>query len=268
VLSTKSAIGFINEWKGDDDLASLKLEALTVRFGGLVAVNQLDLDVRDGELRCLLGPNGAGKSTTLDLICGKTRPTSGKVLLDGENITDLQEYQRARKGVGRKFQTPSVFKELTVLENLEVARSEQPGFLQCLQVFRTPVRGRVREVLSLVGLRDYANTPAGNLSHGETQWLEIAMLLMQECKVLLMDEPTAGMTIQETAQTATLFNELRGEHTMIVVEHDMSFVRDIAQTVTVMDMGALLAEGTITEIENNPAVREAYLADTGDEANA
>lgn len=249
-------------------MASLELDALTVRFGGLVAVNGLDLEVRDGELRCLLGPNGAGKSTTLDLICGKTRPTSGQILLDGEDITGLEEFQRARKGVGRKFQTPSVFKELTVLENLEVARSDRPGFVQSLRVFRTPVRGRLREVLDLVGLGDQLMTRAGNLSHGETQWLEIAMLLIQDCKVLLMDEPTAGMTVQETEQTAKLFGELRGEHTMIVVEHDMSFVRDIAETVTVMDMGALLAQGTIAEVESNPDVREAYLADTGDEAHA
>ncbi len=249
-------------------MASLKLDALTVRFGGLVAVNALDLEVRDGELRCLLGPNGAGKSTTLDLICGKTRPTSGQVLIDGEDITAFEEFERARKGVGRKFQTPSVFKDLTVLENLEVARSDHPGFLQSLRVFRTPMTGRIREVLDLVGLSDHVMTRAGNLSHGETQWLEIAMLLIQDCKVLLMDEPTAGMTIQETEQTAKLFGELRGEHTMVVVEHDMSFVRDIAETVTVMDMGALLAQGTIAEIESDPAVREAYLADTGDETDA
>ena len=249
-------------------MASLTLEALTVRFGGLVAVNALDLNVQHGELRCLLGPNGAGKSTTLDLICGKTRPTSGRILLGDKDITTLPEFERARHGVGRKFQTPSVFKELTVLENLEVARSAKPSFLHSLRVFRTPVEGRIQEVLELVGLEDEISTRAGNLSHGQTQWLEIAMLLIQDCQVLLMDEPTAGMTIQETEQTARLFDQLRGEHTMIVVEHDMSFVRDIAEMVTVMDMGSLLAQGTIQEIEADPAVREAYLADTGDEAHA
>ncbi|MEX0430436.1 urea ABC transporter ATP-binding protein UrtD [Spiribacter insolitus] len=249
-------------------MASVTLESLTVRFGGLVAVNELDLQVRDGELRCLLGPNGAGKSTTLDLICGKTRPTSGRILLGGTDITTLHEFERARHGVGRKFQTPSVFKDLTVLENLEVARSANPSFLHSLRVFRTSVQGRIQEVLDLVGLSAEVATRAGNLSHGQTQWLEIAMLLIQDCQVLLMDEPTAGMTIQETEQTARLFSQLRGEHTMIVVEHDMSFVRDIAETVTVMDMGKLLAQGTIQEIEADPKVREAYLADTGDEAHA
>lgn len=249
-------------------MASLKLESLTVRFGGLIAVNELNLDVADGELRCLLGPNGAGKSTTLDLICGKTRPTSGRILLGNTDITTLEEFERARHGVGRKFQTPSIFKDLSVLENLEVARSAKPSFFQSLRVFRTPVQGRIREVLDLVGLTSESSTRAGNLSHGQTQWLEIAMLLIQDCKVLLMDEPTAGMTIQETEQTARLFDQLRGEHTMIVVEHDMSFVRDIAETVTVMDMGSLLAQGTIEEIEADPAVREAYLADSGEEAHA
>ena len=246
-------------------MAALTLEKLTVKFGGLVAVNELDLHIRDGELRCLLGPNGAGKSTTLDLICGKTSPTSGRVLLGNQDITHLPEFKRARAGVGRKFQTPTVFKDLSVIENLEIGRSAFPGVFSTMRIFRTPVRGRIREVLSLVGLEDEIYTKAENLSHGQTQWLEIAMLLMQDCHVILMDEPTAGMTVQETKQTASLFRELQGEHTMIVVEHDMAFVRDIAEIVTVMDGGSLLAEGSITEIETNAAVREAYLADTGDD---
>lgn len=249
-------------------MAALTLERLTVRFGGLIAVNELDLQVHDGELRCLLGPNGAGKSTTLDLICGKTQPTSGRILLGDVDITRMPEYERARVGVGRKFQTPTIFKSLTVLENLEVGRSSSPGVLATLRIFRSPIKGRIKEVLDLVGLREEAHSRAENLSHGQTQWLEIAMLLMQDCKVILMDEPTAGMTIQETSRTADLFRELRGDHTMIVVEHDMTFVRKIAETVSVMDMGGLLAEGSIEEIESNPAVREAYLADTGDEAHA
>ncbi|SEP08718.1 urea ABC transporter ATP-binding protein UrtD [Aquisalimonas asiatica] len=249
-------------------MAALTLEALTVKFGGLTAVNGLDLQIRDGELRCLLGPNGAGKSTTLDLICGKTAPTSGRIILGNQDITNLPEFKRARAGVGRKFQTPSVFKDLTVIENLEVGRSSEPGLLSTLRVFRSPVRGRMREVLELVGLEDAIHTRAENLSHGQTQWLEIAMLLMQDCRVILMDEPTAGMTVQETRQTAELFRTLRGDHTMIVVEHDMTFVRDIAETVTVMDMGGLLAEGSIAEVEANPAVREAYLADSGEQDHA
>ncbi|MEX0605585.1 MAG: urea ABC transporter ATP-binding protein UrtD [Marinobacter sp.] len=249
-------------------MAALTLEKLTVSFGGLVAVNELNLHVRDGELRCLLGPNGAGKSTTLDLICGKTKPTSGRVLLADRDITHLQEFKRARAGVGRKFQTPTVFKELNVIENLEIGRSDRPGIASTLRIFRTPIRGRIREVLSLVGLESEMFTKAENLSHGQTQWLELAMLLMQDCRVILMDEPTAGMTIQETNQTAALFRELQGDHTMIVVEHDMAFVRDIADIVTVMDSGSLLAEGNIAEIEANAAVREAYLADVGDDDHA
>lgn len=249
-------------------MADLKLEQLTVQFGGLTAVDHLDLHVRDGELRCLLGPNGAGKSTTLDLICGKTQATSGRVLLGGRDITRMPEYKRARAGVGRKFQTPTIFKDLTTLENLELAISSRPGVLSTLMKFRTTLSGRLAEVIEMVHLGDQLHTRAENLSHGQMQWLEIAMLLMQDCSLILMDEPTAGMTDGETAQTADIFNSLKGQHTMIVVEHDMTFVRMIAETVTVMDMGAVLSEGTIQEVENDPAVREAYLADTGEEEDA
>lgn len=246
-------------------MAHLELHDLQVHFGGLRAVDGLNMSLEFGELRCLLGPNGAGKSTTMDLICGKTQATGGKVIFDGRDITSLREYKRARVGVGRKFQTPSVFKELTVCENLEVARSQQPGLLSSLSVFRSRMSGRMAEVVELVELQDELHNLAGNLSHGQTQWLEIAMLLMQQSKLILFDEPTAGMTIQETMKTARIFNELKGSHTMIVVEHDMGFVREIAETVTVMDMGKLLAEGSIEEVENNPKVREAYLSDGGED---
>ena len=237
----------------------MQIHNLTVQFGGLRAVNDLSLDVRKGELLCLLGPNGAGKSTTLDLICGKTRATSGQIVFDGQDITWLKEYKRARCGIGRKFQVPSVFKELTVLENIELARSRSPGILDALRVFRTPIQGRVREVLQIVGLIDLVDLRAGNLSHGQTQWLEIAMLLAQDSKLILMDEPTAGMTIQETLQTAAIFNSLKGDHTIIVVEHDMQFVRQVAERVVVMNQGSLLAEGTIAEIEADPTVKAVYL---------
>ena len=237
----------------------MQIQNLTVQFGGLRAVNDLSLNVRKGELLCLLGPNGAGKSTTLDLICGKTRATSGQIVFDGQDITWLKEYKRARCGIGRKFQVPSVFKELTVLENIELARSRRPGILNALRVFRTPLRGRVREVLEIVGLIDLIDIRAGNLSHGQTQWLEIAMLLAQDSKLILMDEPTAGMTIQETLQTAQLFNALKGDHTIIVVEHDMQFVRQVAERVIVMCQGSLLAEGSIAQIEADPRVKAVYL---------
>lgn len=237
----------------------LKIRDLSVHFGGLKAVNKLTLDIKKGELRCLLGPNGAGKSTTLDLICGKTRATSGEIVFDGQDITWLKEYHRARLGVGRKFQVPSVFKELTVLENLEVAQSRRAGVLDALRVFRTPLRGRIKEVLDRVGLADMVDVPANNLSHGQTQWLEIAMLLAQDSKLILMDEPTAGMTIQETLKTAAIFNALKGEHTIIVVEHDMQFVREVAERVTVMSQGSVLADGSIAEIEADPRVKAVYL---------
>ncbi|MCC5859633.1 MAG: urea ABC transporter ATP-binding protein UrtD [Ectothiorhodospiraceae bacterium] len=244
-------------------MAQLELKQLVAQFGGVFAVNKLDLSIRQGELRCLLGPNGAGKSTTLDLICGKTPPTGGQIVFDGRDITNLAEFRRARAGIGRKFQTPSVFKELSVIENLELARSREPGVLASLRVFRTRVTGRLREVLELVSLQDDIHTRAGNLSHGQMQWLEIAMLLVQDANLLLFDEPTAGMTIQETHRTGEIFNSLKGSHTMIVVEHDMSFVRQIAETVTVMHQGSLLAEGCIEEVESDPGVREAYLGDGG-----
>ncbi|MCH8506718.1 MAG: urea ABC transporter ATP-binding protein UrtD [Ectothiorhodospiraceae bacterium] len=244
-------------------MAQLELQGLSVQFGGLRAVDGLDLSLEQGELRCLLGPNGAGKSTTLDLICGRTTPTGGAILFDGRDMTRLPEFKRARVGIGRKFQTPTVFRELTVVENLEIARSARPGVLSSLTVFRSRLQGRMREVLDLVELGDELHTKAGNLSHGQMQWLEIAMLLMQDARLILMDEPTAGMTIQETRKTGEIFNSLKGSHTMIVVEHDMSFVRQIAETVTVMDQGGLLAQGSIEEVENDPAVREAYLGDGG-----
>ncbi|TQM90086.1 urea ABC transporter ATP-binding protein UrtD [Roseinatronobacter monicus] len=240
-------------------MSFLEIRNLTVQFGGLKAVNDLSLDVKAGELRCLLGPNGAGKSTMLDLICGKTKATSGQILFQGQDITWLKEYKRARQGVGRKFQVPSVFKQLTVLENLEVAQSRKAGVLDALLVFRTPVRGRIKEVLERVGLIEMIDTHAGNLSHGQTQWLEIAMLLAQDSKLILMDEPTAGMTIQETLKTAEIFNTLKGEHTLIVVEHDMQFVREVAERVTVMNQGSVLADGSIAEIEADPRVKAVYL---------
>lgn len=237
----------------------MEINNLSVQFGGLKAISELTLDVTKGELLCLLGPNGAGKSTTLDLICGKTRATSGRIIFEGEDITGLKEYRRARRGIGRKFQVPSVFKELTVLENIEVARSRRPGIWDTLRVFRTPLSGYTREILELVGLLDMVDIRAGNLSHGQTQWLEIAMLLAQKAKLILMDEPTAGMTTQETLKTAEIFNRLKGEHTLIVVEHDMQFVRQVAERVIVMNRGSLLAEGTISQIEADPRVKAVYL---------
>ncbi|WP_391346930.1 urea ABC transporter ATP-binding protein UrtD [Azospirillum sp. A23] len=245
-------------------MAYLELHGLEVSFDGFKAVNGLDLAVERGELRCLLGANGAGKSTTLDLICGRTQPTGGRILLDGQDITSAPEYRRARHGVGRKFQVPSVFKELTVRENLEVAKSRHPGPARTIRLFPgLRLDRRIAEVLEIVELADELDTRAAFLSHGQTQWLEIAMLLVQDSALILMDEPTAGMTIQETGKTSRIFQRLRGRHTLIVVEHDMGFVREIAGTITVLHQGKRLSEGSIRQVENDPKVREAYLGSGG-----
>lgn len=240
-------------------MALLEISDLNVQFGGLKAVSAFDLSVSKGEILCLLGPNGAGKSTTLDLICGKTQPTSGSVLFDGHEISNMLEYERARLGIGRKFQVPTVFKELSVSENLQVARSKDYGILDTLMSFGRSRSDKVDGILELIGLTDRRDEMAGNLSHGETQWLEIAMLIAQDSKLILMDEPTAGMTIQETQKTAEIFATLKEAHALIVVEHDMSFVRKVADRITVMAQGKKLAEGTVTEIENNEDVKSAYL---------
>ncbi len=242
----------------------LELKGVTRAFNDYIAVNGFDLTVNEGELRCLLGPNGAGKTTSLDLITGRQKLTSGSVHLRGNDITHMSEQQIARQGVGRKFQVPAVFKELSVKDNFEVAFTRERGpFANMAVMRRSDGEARYNEIIEIVGLGDRLEVPAGLLSHGETQWLEIGMVLMQDPSLLLMDEPTAGMTEQETAKTSDIFNELKGTHTLIVVEHDMSFVREIADIITVMHMGSLLAEGTISEIENNSVVREVYLGSEG-----
>ncbi|WP_212524829.1 urea ABC transporter ATP-binding protein UrtD [Actibacterium sp. MT2.3-13A] len=237
----------------------LQVTDLHVEFGGLRAVDGLSFDVKQGEILCLLGPNGAGKSTTLDLICGKTQPTGGSIRVNGVEVSRLLEFRRARLGIGRKFQVPSVYKELTVVENLSVARSRRPGIWHALTRLSLRPSKDVDNILELVGLTEKSQDLAGNLSHGETQWLEIAMLLAQDSRLILMDEPTAGMTIQETQRTAEIFRSLSGSHTLIVVEHDMSFVRNVADRIIVMNRGTKLAEGSIAEIETNEDVKTAYL---------
>lgn len=238
----------------------LVVEQLEVNFGGFKAVDGFSMKVEDGELRVLLGPNGAGKTTLMDLISGKTKSTGGKVLLNGEDITDREEHLIARQGIGRKFQIPSIFQEMTVLENLQVAESQEFSVIK--NIFKRTggkPSARVERVLKQIDLEPLANTPAGSLSHGQTQWLELGMLLVQGPHVILLDEPTAGMTVEETRKTAEIINSMKGKHTLLVVEHDMGFVRSIAEKITVMHQGKLLAEGSVAEIENNPAVIEAYL---------
>ena len=242
----------------------LVLDNVTVSFSGFLAVSNLNFTVGKGELRCLIGPNGAGKTTALDLICGKVKPSAGDIRFDGYSINRMKEYEIARNGIGRKFQVPSVFGELSVRDNLYIAHSRNSGILHNLMSFGR--RGDAQELerlAEMVGLEDKLETPATHLSHGQTQWLEIALLVAQDPQLILMDEPTAGMTAQETQKTARLFHRLRGRHTLIVVEHDMGFVRDIAEKISVMHQGKLLAEGSISEIEQNQAVRDAYLGSGG-----
>lgn len=210
----------------------LDLRDVSVSFNGFKALNALNMSVRKGELRCLIGPNGAGKTTALDIICGKVKPSSGTVNFDGTALQDLEEYEIARAGVGRKFQVPSVFRELSVSENLEVARARRTSVLGNLR-WNIGNAGRedVERLAELVGLTEQLDRPAAYLSHGQTQWLEIGMLVAQDAELILMDEPTAGMTAQETRKTAELFARLKGKHTLIVVEHDMGFVKAIGSTL-------------------------------------
>jgi urea transport system ATP-binding protein len=242
----------------------LDLRDVSVSFNGFKALNGLNISVRKGELRCLIGPNGAGKTTALDIICGKVKPSAGTVTFDGTALQDLEEHEIARVGVGRKFQVPSVFRDLTVAENLEVARARRPSVWANLRWdVRRAGRVDIERLAELIGLTEQLERPAAYLSHGQTQWLEIGMLVAQDAELILMDEPTAGMTAQETRKTAELFDRLKGKHTLVVVEHDMGFVKAIGDIISVMHMGQLLAEGTAAEVEAHPEVRRAYLGSGG-----
>jgi len=243
---------------------ALTLEGLAVDFSGFRAVDGVSLAVEQGELRVLLGANGAGKTTLMDLISGKTRSTEGRVLIHGRDVTNQREHKIAQAGVGRKFQIPSVFSGLTVQQNLEVAQSAKPSVFDNLRFgLGAQERARLAEVLALIGLEGEADLEAGYLSHGQTQWLELGMLMIQNASVILLDEPTAGMTQAETAKTAEIINRLKGRHTLLVVEHDMAFVRDIAERITVLHLGRVLAEGSVAFIEGHPEVKAAYLGKQG-----
>ncbi|QSA98965.1 urea ABC transporter ATP-binding protein UrtD [Methylococcus sp. EFPC2] len=239
----------------------LYLEDVTVSFDGFRALNDLTLYIDDGELRCVIGPNGAGKSTMMDVITGKTRPDRGTVFF-GQTIDllGLDEPAIARAGIGRKFQKPSVFEQQTVFENLELAMHADKRVWRTLFARLTgEQRDGIDEVLATVGLSDERRTRAGALSHGQKQWLEIGMLLMQRPRLLLVDEPVAGMTHQETERTAELLLSLEGKHSVVVVEHDMAFVRSIARKVTVLHEGSVLTEGSMDEVQRDPRVIEVYL---------
>lgn len=243
---------------------ALELKSLGVSFGGFKAVDGVSLQVAEGELRVLLGANGAGKTTLMDLISGKTRSTQGQVVLYGKDITNWAEYRVARAGIGRKFQIPSVFRDLTVRQNLCVAATREPSIVRNLRWgFGRATQADVDEILTLTDLQDVQHCQAADLSHGQTQWLELGLLTAQRPKVILLDEPTAGMTQAETRKTAQILMALRGRQTILVVEHDMAFVRDIAERITVLHLGKVLAEGNVSEIECDPRVRQAYLGSHG-----
>jgi urea transport system ATP-binding protein len=240
----------------------LFVDDVSVSFDGFKALNHLSLVLSPGELRCIIGPNGAGKTTMLDVITGKTKPTEGKVYMHAQSIelTAHSEYEIARLGVGRKFQRPTVFPGHSVVENLELALHNNKGVFRSLFArLNAAQQDQLDGILRTVGLSDERERPAGLLSHGQKQWLEIGMLLAQEPKVLLVDEPVAGMTHQETERTAQLLTSLAGEHTVVVVEHDMDFVRSIARTVTVLHEGSVLAEGKMDQVQRDPKVLEVYL---------
>ena len=239
----------------------LTLEGVTKTFDGFKAINNLNFYMDEGELRVIIGPNGAGKSTLLDLVTGRTRPDRGRIEFGRDtDLTALNEYQINRLGIGRKFQTPSVYIHHTVFENIWLSLEGSRSLWSCLFARLTPAqRDRIHEVLTTIGLADKASTPAGALSHGQKQWLEIGMLLAQTPRLLLVDEPAAGMTDEETHKTGELLLSLAGRHSIVVIEHDMTFVRQIARKVTVLHQGTVLCEGTVDEVQSDPRVVEVYL---------
>jgi len=239
----------------------LSLEGVNKTFDGFKAISELTFYLDEGELRVIIGPNGAGKSTMLDIITGRTRPDTGKVEFKRDtDLTRLNEYQINRLGIGRKFQTPSVYIDHTVFENIWLSLEGSRSVWSTLFSRISPVqRDRIHEVLKTVGLTDKAEWKAGLLSHGQKQWLEIGMLLAQNPKVLLVDEPAAGMTDEETHKTGELLHTLEGKHTIVVIEHDMTFVRQLARKVTVLHQGSVLCEGSVDEVQNNERVIEVYL---------
>ncbi|MBC3905964.1 urea ABC transporter ATP-binding protein UrtD [Undibacterium sp. NL8W] len=243
--------------------AILYLEDIVVSFDGFKAINNLNLDISVGELRCIIGPNGAGKTTMMDVITGKTRPTSGTAFFGQTmDLTRMSEVDIAHAGIGRKFQRPTVFEQHSVFENLELAMKMDKRVKTTLFArLNSEQKDKIAAILQLIRLDEQEQRQAGLLSHGQKQWLEIGMLLIQEPQLILLDEPVAGMSDAETARTAELLNELRGKHSIMVVEHDMGFVTEIAQQgkVTVLHEGSVLAEGTMAQVQADDRVIEVYL---------
>ncbi|AEF93626.1 urea ABC transporter, ATP-binding protein UrtD [Desulfotomaculum nigrificans CO-1-SRB] len=244
----------------------LYLENVTVSFDGFKAVDSLNTYVKYGELRFLIGPNGAGKTTLLDVICGKVKPATGRVVFKEDiDIGSKQEYEIVQLGIGRKFQAPSVFGNLTVFENLELAIQKERGIWASLfGKLTSEQRDKIFAILETIGQLEKAHEKAETLSHGEKQWLEIGMLLVQEPEMLLLDEPVAGMTKKETEKTGELLRAIAKDRSVLVVEHDMEFVRNFAEKVTVMHEGKILCEGSMEQVQSDPRVVEVYLGRGGD----
>ena len=238
----------------------LAIEGLTVSFDGFKAVDDLNLYIDRNEVRVVIGPNGAGKTTVLDLICGKTKSTTGSIQFEGRELTKMREFDIVRAGVGRKFQNPSIYENLTVFENLEMSFPKGRNVFGALFFQRTAeVVARVEEVAAEIFLGDLLQQQADLLSHGQKQWLEIGMLLMQDPALLMLDEPVAGMSVNERVQTADLLRRISQGRSVLVIEHDMEFVKSIAQKVTVLHQGKVLAEGSMESVQSNPKVIEVYL---------
>jgi urea transport system ATP-binding protein len=238
----------------------LTAEGVTKSFDGFKAINDLNFYLDAGELRTIIGPNGAGKSTFLDLITGRTRPDEGQIEFKDTPVIRKSEYQIYRMGIGRKFQTPSVYSDHTVYENILLGLKGSRGVWSAIFGKVTPAQNeRIFEVLETINLKDKAQVRAGALAHGQKQWLEIGMLIAQDPELMLVDEPAAGMTDEETARTGELLLSLAGKHTIIVIEHDMVFVRQLASKVTVLHQGSVLCEGSLDEVQNDERVIEVYL---------
>jgi urea transport system ATP-binding protein len=239
---------------------TLMIEDLTVSFDGFKAVDALNFYLDKNELHVVIGPNGAGKTTVLDLICGKTKSTSGSIKFLNQELTNMAEHEIVRAGVGRKFQTPSIYENLTVFENLEVSYPFGRGVFSSLTFKRSEaVKSKIHEIARDIMLEEALETESGLLSHGQKQWLEIGMLLIQDPQLLMLDEPVAGMSVKEREQTAELLKRISQGRSVLVIEHDMDFVKQIAQKVTVLHQGKILAAGDMEKVQNDPEVIEVYL---------
>jgi len=241
--------------------ALLDVRGLTVRFGGFTALSDVSLSIAPGEVRVIIGPNGAGKTTLLDVLCGKTRATSGSIVFEGVDLASVSEYQITRLGVGRKFQTPSVYEDLTVYQNLEISVLEGQSLRSSIFGARGEFHDRIIEVARTTEIESLLNQRAGTLSHGQKQWLEIGMLLVQRPKLILLDEPVAGMSLRERDRTVELLQRIAERQAIVVIEHDMDFVRKLSRHVTVLHQGAILCEGNVETVQSDARVREVYLGE-------